>query len=336
MKILAIETSCDETGVSLIKAEGDLDNPQFKILEELVASQIETHRPWGGVVPHLAKREHNKNLPVLIDKIKNKEDIDYLAVTVGPGLDPCLWSGVNFVKDFHQEMFPDKQLIGVNHLEGHLYSFLLDKNIRNNVSSMFPSMQLVVSGGHTILVYMKNIKEWEILGQTRDDAAGEAFDKVARMLDLQYPGGPEIEKLSKEGDPEKYDFPRPMINSGDYDFSFSGLKTALLYHIQENPNSNKADTAASFQQAVVDTLVTKTIKAAREYDVKSVMLSGGVAANTFLRDSLKNKSEELELGFYIPPIKYNTDNGTVIGIAAYISILTDKNYEIEAQSNLSL
>lgn len=335
MKILAIETSCDETGISLVDAQGDIQSPKFKILEEHVASQIETHREWGGVVPDLAKREHTKKLPLLFKKIKNK-DIDLLAVTVGPGLDPCLWSGINFAKDLKEESFPNTDLVGVNHLEGHLYSFLLDEDRPEDISSLFPAIQLVVSGGHTILVYMEDIKTYEKLGQTRDDAAGESFDKVARMLDLPYPGGPEIEKASEKGNPDMHDFPRPMINSDDYDFSFSGLKTAVLYYLRENKEAKAEDVAASFQKAVVDTLTTKTLKAAKQHNVKSIMISGGVAANSALRNSFKEKTKNKDINLFTPPIQYNTDNGTIIAVASYINNLSEENYDLEADPNLNL
>lgn len=334
MKILAIETSCDETGISLVEAQGDINNPKFKIIEEHVASQIETHREWGGVVPDLATREHSKNLPVLFEKVKDK-DVDLMAVTVGPGLDPCLWSGINFAKEKHQELFPDVKLVGANHLEGHLYSFLLDENRPDNIEDLFPAIQLVVSGGHTILIYMKDPKTWEKLGETRDDAAGESFDKVARMLELPYPGGPEIEKAAKKGNKEAIDFPRPMINSDNYDFSFSGLKTAVLYHLRDN-DYKKEDVAASFQAAVVETLTSKTIKAVKEMDAKSIMVSGGVAANGALRESLSKEAKKNNIELFTPPIQYNTDNGTIIAVAAYINSLTGSSYNLESDPNLNL
>lgn len=360
MNILAIETSCDETGLSIIKAEGDIENPQFEIVDEIVATQIETHREWGGVVPHLARREHDKNLPVLLGKLFDNlediqpDDIERLAVTVGPGLDPCLWSGINYTKKVHKSNFPDSELAGANHLEGHLYSFFLSNKKDSTFSvpyldELFPAVQLVVSGGHTIIVLMKSLIDWEILGSTRDDAAGESFDKVARMLDLSYPGGPEIQKWAENGSPDSIDFPRPMIDSENYDFSFSGLKTAVLYYLKENvqkkseedlkfdmDDSKKSDVAASFQAAVVDTLASKTIKAAKKYGAKSIMLSGGVAANKLLRETLKLRSQSLGVKFLTPPIKYNTDNGSIIAIASYINCLSDKSYDLESQPNLGL
>src|SRR5258708_7213874 len=283
MKILAVETSCDETGIALLEATGGVRAPRFKVLTNLVASQIKIHRPFGGVVPNLAKREHLKNLPVLFKKLAAKHKNlkpDLITATVGPGLEPALWTGIGFAKDLAKQY--DIPLAGANHLEGHLYSFLLS----GSVSNIFPAIALIVSGGHTILLRVESFSKWRRLGETRDDAAGEAFDKVARLLDLPYPGGPEIEKIAKHGDPAAIVFPRPMLHDKSYDFSFSGLKTSVLYYLRDHKKANKADVAASFQQAAFDVLVTKTIRAARESDARSVMLSGGVAANRGLRARL--------------------------------------------------
>ena len=263
-RILAIETSCDETAIALVEATPSSSRggrPQFKILADVVASQIETHRPYGGVVPSLAKREHLKNLPIVLEKITGlrkglkfkslAKAIDLIAVTIGPGLEPCLWTGLNFAKDLAKKL--KVPLVGVNHLEGHLFSNWLPpknqgkgsqggysnvlKNLRiseNKIS--FPAIVLLVSGGHTMLVLMRSITKWSVLGETRDDAVGEAFDKVAKMLGLPYPGGPEVERLARNFDISKYqhiEFPRPMIHDKSYDFSFSGLKTAVLYYLRD-------------------------------------------------------------------------------------------------------
>src|SRR3989344_1895392 len=284
MKILSIETSCDETGIALVQAEGGFSNPRFEVLKNLVSSQIKIHRPFGGVVPGLAKREHIKNLPLLFRKVfgiskqipKSKfrmNTIDLIAVTVGPGLEPALWTGITFAQELlktltnadgkqtnaekSQRKSAKPKLVGVNHLEGHLYSFLLPQKtvstkskIRNlkqkssgfRISNLeFPAITLLVSGGHTTLLLMKNLKTWKRLGETKDDAAGEAFDKVARMLGLPYPGGPEIERITKKGNPEAINFPRPMIYQKNYDFSFSGLKTAVLYYLRNNFNLRTSD-----------------------------------------------------------------------------------------------
>jgi N6-L-threonylcarbamoyladenine synthase len=345
MKILAIETSCDETGISLLEAKNGLKNPEFKLLRSVISSQIKIHRPFGGVVPNLAKREHICNLPVVYKKIlkgeKNEEDfwkkIDLIAVTVGPGLEPALWTGINFAENLSKKF--KKPILGVNHLEGHLYSFLLAKKSAN---SKFPAIALLVSGGHTMIIELENLTHYQKLGETLDDAAGEAFDKVARMLRLPYPGGPEIEKISLKGNKNAINFPRPMMHDKSYNFSFSGLKTSVLYYIRDNAPKNigsklKADVAASFQEASIDVLTSKTIKAAKEYNAKSVLLSGGVASNKALRKSLKEKSKKIGADFLVPDFKFNTDNASMIGAAAYIKFLNKKKkLKIAAQGNLSL
>ncbi len=345
MKILAIETSCDETALALVEAGGGLRQPMFKVLKNLVSSQIAVHRPFGGVVPSIAKREHLKNLPIIFKKISgsstslgklNFPKIDLIAVTVGPGLEPALWTGVNFAKELKKKIFPKIPLIGVNHLEGHLYSFLLTTRYKLQIKNTFPAIALIVSGGHTILLYVPSFTKWKKIGETRDDAAGEAFDKVAKMLNLPYPGGPEIQKLAAQGDGEAVKFPRPMIHDKNYDFSFSGLKTSVLYYLRDNPRTDKADIAASFQKAVVDVLVAKTIRAAKEYDTKSVILSGGVAANAFLRETLGNETRKINRNFLVPPMDFNTDNATMIAAAAYIQNLKRKRRAIRAQANLNL
>ncbi|KKU93802.1 MAG: putative tRNA threonylcarbamoyladenosine biosynthesis protein Gcp [Candidatus Jorgensenbacteria bacterium GW2011_GWA1_48_13] len=339
MRILAIETSCDETAMALVEASGGLNAPRFKVLKNIISSQIEIHRPFGGVVPNLAKREHIRNLPIIFKKLKPTTynlKPDLIAVTVGPGLEPALWTGVNFAKEIRKSNFPKANLVGANHLEGHLYSFLLSKKYDSKPKNIFPAISLVVSGGHTILVMMKSLTNWRKLGETRDDAVGETFDKVARMLNFPYPGGPEIEKLAKKGNPNAVDFPRPMINQKNYDFSFSGLKTSVLYYLRDNPKTKKADVAASFQKAAIDTLVAKTLLAAKEYKAKSIMLSGGVAANKALRKSLKAESYKLKANFLVAPLKFNTDNAVMIAVASYIQHLQKKNRAIRAQANLNL
>ena len=344
MKILAVETSCDETAIALIEAKGGLKKPEFKILKERVASQIETHRPWGGVVPTLAKREHAKNLPLLLRQILGgpKQKIDLLAVTIGPGLDPCLWSGIVFAKEIHKKYLPKARIVGTNHLEGHLYSFFLEKktvisNFQFSISKkIFPAVQLLVSGGHTVLVLMKSVKERKKLGETRDDAVGETFDKVARMLKSPYPGGPEIEKLAKKGNSEAVNFPRPMINSKNYDFSFSGLKTAVLYYLKKSKKIKKTDVAASFQKAATDVLIHKTVRAAKEFKAKTIILSGGVAANKFLRRELSAAGRKMRIKFLSAPIKYQTDNAVMIAIAAYVNHINGKKHKLASQPNLNL
>ena len=344
--VLAIETSCDETALALVECGGSLSKLKFKVIENIISSQIKIHRPFGGVVPNLAKREHIKNLPKIYAKIKKEisgleKKIDQIAVTVGPGLEPALWAGITFAQDLAKKL--KKPLIGVNHMEGHLYGFLLsqkteDPNDKLQISKkILPAIGLIVSGGHTILLYMESLTKWTKLGETLDDAAGEAFDKVARILGLQYPGGPEIQKLAEKGNPNAIKFPRPMLNKKNYDFSFSGLKTSVLYFLRDNPKTDKADIAASFQQAAVDVLTKKAMRAAEEFSAKSVILCGGVACNKTLRETIKSEAEKRGLNFITPEIKFNTDNAAMIAVAAYVhSLAKKKTYKIEADSNLNL
>ena len=351
MRIYAIETSCDETGIAIIEASGGLKNPKFKIIKNFVASQIKIHRPFGGVVPNLAKREHLKNLPILFKKIeplfKKQKTDSILAVTVGPGLEPALWTGVNFAKELIKEKQKKSKtektknsikLIGTNHLEGHLYSFLLPGEKKENInpSKIFPSVALIISGGHTILLKIDSFDKWKKLGETRDDAIGEAFDKVARLLDLQYPGGPEIEKLAKKGNSNSIPFPRPMIYDKNYDFSFSGLKTAVLYYLRDNKNFSKENVSASFQQSATDVLISKTIRAAKEFGAKSILLSGGVASNKFIRKNLKKEADKIGCLFFAPQFKYNQDNAAMIAVAGYMTYCRNKKYKIEAKGDLDI
>jgi N6-L-threonylcarbamoyladenine synthase len=360
MKILAIETSCDETGIALLDASGGLAKPRFTVLKNLVSSQIKIHRPFGGVVPNLAKREHLKNLPILFKKISDDDPkkfmrkIDFITMTVGPGLEPALWTGIEFAKALSKEY--KKPLVGANHLEGHLYSFLLSKigstdpvlrrddgESKNGSKNIFPAIALIVSGGHTNLLKLDSFSKWQRLGETRDDAAGEAFDKVARMLELPYPGGPEVEKLAlrqaqgKQSQPNgTIAFPRPMLHDKNYDFSFSGLKTSVLYYLRDHEKAKKADVAASFQQAAVDVLVAKTMRAAKENGAKSIILCGGVAANKFLRATFKKAAKKNSCQFFVPEFKYNLDNGAMIGVAGYMAYLRKKKYKIEANGTLEI
>ncbi|MDO8469438.1 MAG: tRNA (adenosine(37)-N6)-threonylcarbamoyltransferase complex transferase subunit TsaD [bacterium] len=366
MRILAIETSCDETALALVECSGGLSAPRVRVVKNLVASQVAVHAPWGGVVPMLAKREHLKNLPLVFSKLSakggktrklvtKKLKTNMLAVTVGPGLEPALWAGIEFAKELQKTRFPKTPLIGVNHLEGHLYSFLLTQKTANikseilNLKRLFPAVALIVSGGHTILLRVDSLTKWKKLGETRDDAVGEAFDKVARILGLPYPGGPEIEKLAAKGNPDAIPFPRPMLHSKDYDFSFSGLKTAVLYYVHDqqlihpeqergttNNRQQKADIAASFQKAAVDVLATKTARAAREVGARSILLSGGVAANSALRRRLSVVSRQLSVTFVVPPVHFNTDNATMIAVAAYVAHLRKRRYPLRANGTLGI
>ncbi len=343
MKILAIETSCDETSIALLEARGDRgDFPTFAIKKSIVASQIKIHAPFGGVVPNLAKREHEKNLPILYRKIfgapanekKLWTKIDLIAVTVGPGLEPALWAGITFAEGLAKKL--KKPLVGANHLEGHLYSFLLSGGSKPN----FPAVALIVSGGHTILLKMPDLYNWKKIGETRDDAVGEAYDKVARLLNLPYPGGPEIEKLAKHGDKRAIDFPRPMIYHKNYDFSFSGLKTAVRYYVVTHPGADKnvktkADIAASFQEAALDVLIRKTARAIEETGAKTLFISGGVSINGELRRRFKKELGK-KVKVYFPKREFCNDNAAMIATAAYIKFTQGKKYRPAAQANLNM
>lgn len=382
-KILAIETSCDETAAAVLEVEianpstrnlkvsvrgsnlsetppkiinnKNITFPKIKVLSSVVRSQIKLHSKMGGVVPEAAARAHLKYIrPVVEQALTNSNlpltAIDYIAVTQGPGLLPSLLIGVEFAKALsYGNSIP---LVPINHMAGHLYSpFAQLKAISYKLAaSVFPMISLIVSGGHTMIVLMsgiagsgsagKDIKNYRVLGQTVDDAAGEAFDKVAKMLNLPYPGGPEVSKLAADGNPEAINFPRPMINNKDYNFSFSGLKTSVLYYLRDNPNVNKADLCASFQQAAVEVLVTKTMRAVKEFGAKSVSLSGGVAANKHLRETLANTLKTHGRAFYVPDFKLCTDNAEMIGLAAAFKLHNGfkpvKYNKIEADPNLSL
>jgi N6-L-threonylcarbamoyladenine synthase len=339
VNILAIETSCDETGVALLEASGTVRAPRVRVLENLVTTQIPIHREFGGVVPNLAKREHLKNLPVLFGQLRAKHPrlkFNLITVTVGPGLEPALWTGITFAQALAKEY--DVPLVGTNHLEGHLYSFLLSnkKSGAGAQKNIFPAVALIVSGGHTVLLKLDSFSKWKRLGETRDDAAGEAFDKVARLLGLPYPGGPEVERLARAGNPNAIAFPRPMLHEKNYDFSFSGLKTSVLYYIRDHAKFSKRDVAASFQEAALDVLVKKTIRAAREYGARSVMLSGGVAANKALRSRVAREAKKAGCAFLVPDFKYNLDNGAMIGIAGYMAYLRKKRYKIEARGDMEI
>ena len=303
MIVLGIETSCDETAVSIISGR--------KVLSEKIYSQ-EVHAKYGGVVPELASRDHIKKLfPLTREAFSDAglapQDIEGVAVSAGPGLPGALLVGTTFAKGLATAL--NIPIIAINHLEGHIFIIRLLYELPT------PFLALLVSGGHTELVLVKEWGEYDVLGTTRDDAAGEAFDKAAKALGLPYPGGPSIEKLAKNGNPKAFDFPRAMLKSGDLDFSFSGLKTALinmLRKLKKNEVENRlADIAASFQEAVVDSLIVKLADAVRLTGTKYVALVGGVAANERLRE----KVSELGVKLYAPPKKYCTDNATMIACA---------------------
>ena len=348
MIILAIETSCDDTGIALIKATGK-KKPKIKVLSNIVSSQVEIHKKYGGVYPLLAKREHIKNLPIVCKKAmkqaKNPK-IDAVAVTIGPGLEPCLYTGVNFAKDLAKKL--KVPLIPINHIEAHIYANFLKSELNPKV---FPSMALIVSGGHTQIILIKDFGKYKIVGETRDDAAGECFDKIARTLGLDYPGGPAIEKQADEFNPKtsklEINLPRPMLNQKNYDFSFSGLKTAVLYHFKAQPLKIKKSKAYiramahETQQAIIDVLIYKTIKAAKDYKIKTIILGGGVSANKELRKQFKSAIKKRLSGveYNVPDKKYSTDNALMIAITAYYHWLKskDKNWKrITVNANLRL
>lgn len=345
VNILSIETSCDETALSFVTASGGLAKPTFAVHGDVVASQIKLHQPYGGVVPALAKRAHLDNLPVLykqlIDGGMDPEQLDFITVTVGPGLEPALWTGIEFAKELAEKY--NKPLVPTNHLEGHLYSILVSKE-NPDIKKIFPAVALIVSGGHTLLLKMDDLTHMKKIGETVDDAVGEAFDKVARMIDLPYPGGPEIERLAKEGNAMAIDFPRPMIGHKNYNFSFSGLKTAVLYHKRDlekaGKNIPKADIAASFQNAASDVLIKKTLRAAEEFGAKSVMISGGVSANRTLRTAFAEAIEKKFPNKKDRPVlivsEFSTDNALMIAASGYIDYLRGKKYKMEANGNLNL
>ena len=387
MKILAIETSCDETAIAIVEAEGNEKAAQFRVLGNALLSQVEIHKEYGGVFPALAKREHAKNLvPILeaaleeaellhediqaipeetrakISEILAREpglaetffefiseceppEIDAIAVTTGPGLEPALWVGINFAKAL--ALIWEKPLIAVNHMEGHILSALASERSNLDASSQgstleiqnvaMPVLALLISGGHTELVLMKEWLTYELIGQTRDDAVGEAFDKVARMLELPYPGGPEISRLAEStrhedvvrptsdvGRTTSYTFrlPRPMIDSGTCDFSFAGLKTAVLYLLKDNPGIKEKDkkhVAKEFEDAVADVLWKKTSRAIEQTDAQTLVIGGGVSANIHIRRIFAEnmKKEYPNVALRIPSAALTTDNAIMIALAGF-------------------
>ena len=363
MKILSIETSCDETAISIVEAHGSQQNARFKILANQLVSQVKLHARYGGVYPMLAKREHIKNLPLLLKKVltkaglnEKKPKIDLIAVTHGPGLEPALWTGITFAQELACKW--KIPLVPVNHMEGHFFSAMIkrsqtSKNPRSLTSRnfKFPILALLVSGGHTELVLSKKFLRYKIIGRTLDDAVGEAFDKVARMLGLPYPGGPEISKLAEEGRKslapllnkegvgggnsknyhpasgtpprrggDKIVLPRPMLKSPNFDFSFSGLKTAVLYLVRDLGRLTpalKTEIAREFENAVVEVLVTKTIAATRKHGVKTILVGGGVASNKHLQEEMSINAKKLNLSLCFPHPEMFTDNSLMIALAGY-------------------
>ncbi len=354
MRILAIETSCDETAIALLDIEGALEKPNIKVLGNTLLSQVALHEKYGGVYPNLAKREHQKNLPILLaqtleeaNENPDNPNIDYIAVTSGPGLEPALWTGITFAEDLGKKWV--KPVVPVNHMEGHIFSVLY--KILNTRCLTLPALALLVSGGHTELVVVKDFGDYKIIGQTLDDAVGEAFDKVARMLGLPYPGGPQISRLAEmsrgKKDEVNFKLPRPMIHSKNLDFSFSGLKTAVLYKLkldEKNDNEYKEDMARAFEDAAVEVLIGKTRRALLELgdDIKTLIVAGGVSANFHLSQELEKLVGEFpNLNLRLPSKSLTTDNAIMIGIASFVKVvknptaLQDKT-PIKAEGNLSI
>lgn len=321
MNILAIETSCDETSIAILTDD---------TLTHVIASQIEAHRLTGGIVPEVAAREHVQVITPLVEQAMEQsglapEQIDRIAVTSGPGLITSLMVGVETARTLAYVW--KKPIFPLNHIEGHIAAnFLEHKDIE------FPAVALVVSGGHTELLYVPKPGVYELIGATRDDAAGECFDKCARVLGLQYPGGPEISKLAKTGDPTQIVLPSPMIDSNNFDFSFSGLKTAVLYYYRDNPTVPLPDMCAAIENAIVDVLLKKTQKAVTKYNVKSLLVGGGVAANPLLRTRL----QQLDVALYIPSPEYCTDNAAMIAAACRFHDTPAELFSFRADPNWEL
>lgn len=388
MKIIGIDTSCDETSIAVLEEK----RGKIKILSNVVSSQIRIHQKYGGVYPTLAKREHQKNLVFVLKKalqkanlLKKKEErkplfkkeieklekiflkefflfkntkkfleifqrpkVDYLAVTIGPGLEPCLWASVNFARSL--AFFWKKKIIPVNHLEAHIFSPFLSREITiSQIKKIFPAIALIVSGGHTQLVFIKSIGKYKVIGETRDDAAGECFDKVAKVLGLRYPGGPEIEKEAKKLKRKKFNIslPRPLFFSQDYDFSFSGLKTAVIYKIKKDKkyflrekSLYQKEMSDEVQKAIVDVLLRKTMRAAKEYKVKSIILGGGVVANDYLKKRFKKAVEgekEYNFSLFYPLKRFCTDNGAMVAFVGILRKNTAKGWKnIKVKTDLNL
>jgi N6-L-threonylcarbamoyladenine synthase len=347
MIVLGIETSCDETAASVIEGKG----ANIKVLSNVVSSQIEIHKKYNGVVPEIAAREHILNIvPVINEALlsaginsprpsgtppKRGIKLDVIAVTVGPGLITSLLVGVETARTLSYAW--KLPVVAVNHIEGHIYA-----NFIGNEKIKFPALILTVSGGHTMLILMKGHGKFQTIGETRDDAAGEAFDKAAKLLNLGYPGGPIVSKIAAEFKGNRtVVLPRPMLNDKNFDFSFSGLKTALLYKIQKDKNwqNRVPEYCHEFERAVVETLVGKAVKAAKKYQVKTLMLAGGVSANLVLREEFQNAAAKLGVACHIPPLEYTTDNAAMIAAAGYFRARA-KNFtpwkKLKADSNLEL
>ncbi|NOH15239.1 tRNA (adenosine(37)-N6)-threonylcarbamoyltransferase complex transferase subunit TsaD [Clostridium cochlearium] len=334
IKILSIESSCDETSAAVVVNGRE-------VLSNVISSQIDIHKKFGGVVPEVASRKHIEAISLVVQQAMEEANVDYeeldaIAVTYGPGLVGALLVGLQYAKGLSYAL--NKPLIGVNHIEGHISAnYIQHKDLEP------PFLCLVVSGGNTFIVYVKNYGEYEIMGETRDDAAGEAYDKVARAIGLGYPGGPKIDKLSKEGNKDAIKFPRAKFHEENtLDFSFSGLKSSVLNYLNtmemKKEEVNRADVAASFQKAVVDFLVDNTMEAANIKKVDRIAVAGGVAANSCLRDTIVEEGEKRNIKILFPSIKLCTDNAAMIGSAAYFQFLKGEfsDLKLNAIPNLKL
>ena len=329
--ILGIESSCDETAAAVVRNGRE-------VLSNVINSQIDIHKRYGGVVPEIASRCHIEAVNTVIDEALEQAgvefgDIDAIAVTYGPGLIGALLVGVSTAKALAYAL--DKPLVPVHHIKGHISA-----NFAAHPSLEPPFVCLVASGGHSHIVYAKDYLDYEIMGMTRDDAAGEAFDKIARVLGLGYPGGPKIDALAKEGNPHAVEFPRVKMAEGSLDFSFSGVKTAVINHIhkldQKGEEYNKADIAASFQEAVTDALVSHTLEAAKRKGRKQVVIAGGVASNSALRGKMEKKAKKLGMGVLYPPPVLCTDNAVMIASAGYFEYVSGKRADMRLNAVASL
>lgn len=360
MLILGIETSCDETGAAVI--QGSAKSTKVKLISNVISSSLSLHSKTGGIIPENAAREQVKYIiPVIKEALKSAktkiQDIDAIALTYGPGLIGSLLIGVETAKTL--SYIYNIPLIPTNHLLGHIYANFIELSSWSGNDILFPAIALIVSGGHTDLILIKKHGNIKWLGGTRDDAAGECFDKCARLLGYNYPGGPKIAELAKKGNPKAFPFPRPMIGSRDFEFSFSGLKTAFLYEtkqrfpilrtsdeqiswnqivleeqLKESHKHTLYDMCASLQHAIIDVLVKKTIKAAGKYQVKSILLSGGVAANELLRKTLEEKSLQSNIKFFVPPKFLCTDNAAMIAAAAFFNYKQVNWQKVDADPSL--
>lgn len=325
MKILAIETSCDDTAAALIEGSGTGKNARVKIISQVAASQIPLHRRYGGVVPEVAARAHAETIMPLVAEVFDQAGykknilaappIDAIAVTCGPGLVTSLWVGVSAAKTF--AWLWNKPVFGVNHIVGHIFSACLERALPE-----FPALAVIVSGGHTELIWLPRVNAWKKIGATRDDAAGEAFDKFGKLLGFPYPGGPQISALAEHGNPAAINFPRPMLTDANLDFSFAGLKTSGRTWLEKQkklPPKLKADACASYQQAIVDVIVKKTERAILARAPRTVLLGGGVAANDALRSALAEMCQKNKTKILLPEKKFTGDNAAMIGAAAYFA-----------------